>query len=1088
MSEPVCPVDFNFGWDVIADPVRADRTATLFVPATGPVRPITFAQLDDTSSRVAGLFRDLGLDLGDRVVMVIARIPAFYEVIVGAMKAGVAALPGTNLLTARDLAYRIEQSGARAIVVTPEHVHKVDAIASECPTLLHRIVAGPKPAPPGWICLEEALATRPPLRRDEAPPTRARDTSLVYFTSGTTAHPKAVPRDFAYGFAHRITGAHWMDLREGDVHWTLTDTGWAKAAWGLLFPQWSHGATTVLFEGTPQFDVDRHLRLIGQLGVTTFCAPPTVYRMFAQTDLSRYDLSSIRRSMSAGEPLNPEVIEIWRAATGSAPADGYGQTETINIIGNTPGLAVRPGSMGKPIAGFDVRVVDGEGREQPDHEVGEIAVVLPEGLDPRTASVADWPAGLFRGYEVDGERTTDCFHHGCYFTGDTAWRDEDGYIWFVGRSDDVISSGAYRISPFEVESVLQEHPAVAESAVVGKPDPLRGHIVAAFVVLADGHESSDALVRQLQQHCKTQTAPYKYPREILFRSELPKTISGKIRRVELRDSFAATTVAASQAAGPTDVPLLELTIGQALKAAVARWPTRDALIVRHQDVRLTYAELDAEVEQLARALMAAGFQQGDRLGIWSPNHAEWVLTQLATASIGVILVCVNPAYRTHEVQYALRQSGCRGLVAATTFKTSDYVAMVDDVRPALPDLEHVVFIGTDSWTRLVEGSERTSLQALTERRASLAPSDPINIQYTSGTTGSPKGATLTHRNILNNGYFVGRACGYTHEDRICIPVPFYHCFGMVMGNLAAICHGAAMVIPAPSFDPERTLAALAQERCTSLYGVPTMFIAQLAVPSFSDYDLSSLRTGIMAGAPCPVDVMQQCIDHMHMRDVTIAYGMTETSPVSTQTALDDPLQRRVGTVGRVHPHVEIRIVDPETGQVVPRGTRGELCTRGYSVMQGYWSDEARTQQAIDEEGWMHTGDLATMDAEGYVQIVGRIKDMVIRGGENIYPREVEAFLRGHPRIRDVQVIGVPDRRYGEELMAWVQTVDGKTMSVDDVRTFCDGRIAHFKVPRYVAVAEAFPMTVTGKVQKFKMREHAIEVLGLLDEAIGVAGP
>ncbi|MEN0060557.1 MAG: AMP-binding protein [Myxococcota bacterium] len=531
-----CPEDFNFGWDVVSDPMRHHGTAYIFVPANGAPTPVTFGQLNDTSSRVARLFKDLGLGQGARAIMVIARIPSFYNVIVGAMKAGVAALPGTNLLTARDLEYRINQSGAQAVVVTPEHMDKIDAIGDRCPSLQHRIVAGTTERP-GWISLPQRLAECSPLTRTEAPVTRARDTMLIYFTSGTTAHPKAVPRDYSYGFAHRVTGAHWMDLKDGDVHWTLTDTGWAKAAWGLLFPQWQCGATTVLYEGTPQFDVDRHLRLIADLKVSTFCAPPTVYRMFAQVDLTPYDLSSIRRSMSAGEPLNPEVIEVWRKATGSAPADGYGQTETVNIVGNTPGLEVRPGSMGKPIPGFEVHIVNAEGDICPDHEVGEIAIRLPTGLNPATAAVAQWPPGLFRGYEVDGRMVTDCFRHGYYFTGDTAWRDEDGYIWFVGRSDDVISSGAYRISPFEVESTLQEHPAVAESAVVGKPDAMRGHIVAAFVVLASGFSPSEELAKTLQEYCKTQTAPYKYPREILFRSDLPKTISGKIRRVELRESF-----------------------------------------------------------------------------------------------------------------------------------------------------------------------------------------------------------------------------------------------------------------------------------------------------------------------------------------------------------------------------------------------------------------------------------------------------------------------------------------------------------------------------------------------------------------------
>ncbi len=534
----------------------------------------------------------------------------------------------------------------------------------------------------------------------------------------------------------------------------------------------------------------------------------------------------------------------------------------------------------------------------------------------------------------------------------------------------------------------------------------------------------------------------------------------------------------SHTSGATEPPLLTTTIGDDLRRTVARFGDREALVVRHQDVRHTYDELWAAVDELARALLAKGFAKGDRIGIWAPNVAEWILTQFATARLGVILVNINPAYRTHEVSYALRQSGCRGLVAATDFKTSDYVSMVAEVRPDLPDLEHVIFLGTADWTDLLALAGQRSAADVEAVEATLEADDPINIQYTSGTTGFPKGATLSHANILNNAFFVAEACDYTHEDRVCVPVPFYHCFGMVMGTLGCTTHGATIVVPAAAFEPIATLEAVADERCTSLYGVPTMFIAQLAEPSFDSYDLSSLRTGIMAGSPCPIEVMKQCIDRMHMDEVTIAYGMTETSPVSTQTATDDPIDKRVGTVGRVQPHVEIKVVDPTTGDTVPRNTSGEFCTRGYSVMIGYWNDPDRTAEAIDADGWMHTGDLAVMDDDGYVNIVGRIKDMIIRGGENVYPREVEEFLYSHPRIRDVQVVGVPDAKYGEEIMAWIQTEDGGPISVDEVREFCQGRIAHYKVPRYVAVTTEFPMTVTGKIQKFKLRDDAIEQFDL----------
>ena len=529
--------------------------------------------------------------------------------------------------------------------------------------------------------------------------------------------------------------------------------------------------------------------------------------------------------------------------------------------------------------------------------------------------------------------------------------------------------------------------------------------------------------------------------------------------------------------GPTTVPLLDETIPQNLARTVAQHGERDALVSVEQGLRYTYAEFSDEVDRVARGLMALSVAKGDRVGIWSPNYAEWVLVQYATARIGSILVTINPAYRSSELGYVLNQSGTSVLVAVESFLASDYRSMIDEVWDRVP-AERAVYMQTADWDDLLEAAEAVSVEQLEERTAQLAPGDAINIQYTSGTTGFPKGATLSHRNILNNGLFIGEACKYTPEDRVCIPVPFYHCFGMVLGNLACTTHGSAMVIPAAGFDATATLRAVATERCTSLYGVPTMFIAELGDPGLAGYDLSSLRTGIMAGSPCPIEVMRQVVDQMNMREVTIAYGMTETSPVSTQTSADDPLEKRVTTVGRVHPHVEIRIVNPVTGETVPRGTSGEFLTRGYSVMLGYWNDPQRTAEAIDADGWMHTGDLAVMDDEGYVNIVGRIKDMIIRGGENVYPREVEEFLYTHPDIVDVQVIGVPDVRYGEEVMAWVQLRDGADTTDEDIREFCRASIAHYKVPRYIKFTDSFPMTITGKIQKFKMREQSTEELGL----------
>ena len=535
----------------------------------------------------------------------------------------------------------------------------------------------------------------------------------------------------------------------------------------------------------------------------------------------------------------------------------------------------------------------------------------------------------------------------------------------------------------------------------------------------------------------------------------------------------------SYAAGETTPALLEETIGANLERIVAQHGDREALVEVVTGRRWTYASLDADVNALARGLIAAGIAKGDRVGIWAPNCAEWTLVQYATAKIGAIVVNVNPAYRTHELAYALNQSGMRMLISAEAFKTSDYRAMVEEVRRDTLALERVVYIGTDDWTDLVAGGTDLPGDTVAQRMSTLEPGDPINIQYTSGTTGYPKGATLSHRNILNNGFFVTDTINFTHEDRLAIPVPFYHCFGMVMGNLGCTTHGATMVIPGPGFDPGATLKAVQDERCTGVYGVPTMFIAMQNHPDFATYDLSSLRTGIMAGSICPVEVMKHCVNDMHMAEASIAYGMTETSPVSCQTASDDDLERRTETIGKVHPHVEIKIVDPATGKTVERGDTGEFCTRGYSVMIGYWNDQEKTDEAIDADGWMHTGDLAVMRDDGYCNIVGRIKDMVIRGGENIYPREIEEFLYTHPDVEDVQVIGVPDERYGEELCAWVKMRSGATpLDADAVRGFANGKLSHYKIPRYVMVVDEFPMTVTGKIRKVQMREESAEKLGL----------
>ncbi len=555
----------------------------------------------------------------------------------------------------------------------------------------------------------------------------------------------------------------------------------------------------------------------------------------------------------------------------------------------------------------------------------------------------------------------------------------------------------------------------------------------------------------------------------------------------------------SWARGIGEPPLIELTTGELLTQTVARHGDREALVVVHQSVRWTWRELLARVDEVAAGFLALGLAPGDRVGIWAPNCCEWALTQFATARAGLVLVNINPAYRRSELEYALNRVGCKAIVTAPVFKSSNYLEIISSLAPelagstpgqlnaaALPHLRWVIRLGDEPSAGMLNFGEVASRAGDVERRrlvqigAQLKNTDPINIQFTSGTTGFPKGATLSHRNILNNGYFVGAAIKLAAGDRLCIPVPLYHCFGMVMGNLGCLTHGATMVYPSDAFDPLAVLKTVAAERCTALYGVPTMFIAELDHPDFASFDLGSLRTGIMAGSPCPVEVMRRVQGSMHMSEVTIAYGMTETSPVSTQSAVDDPVERRVSTVGRVQPHLEVKIVDAD-GKVAPFDETGELCTRGYSVMSGYWNDEEKTREAIDAEGWMHTGDLATMDAEGYVNIVGRLKDMVIRGGENVYPREIEEFLYRHPKVRDVQVVGVPDARYGEELCACIVLRDGHSSSEEEIRAFCSGQIAHYKVPRYVRFVESFPMTITGKIQKFVMRKQLSEELGLTEQ-------
>ena len=569
------------------------------------------------------------------------------------------------------------------------------------------------------------------------------------------------------------------------------------------------------------------------------------------------------------------------------------------------------------------------------------------------------------------------------------------------------------------------------------------------------------------------------------------------------NALTAPALSRSLSSGATDVPLIEQTLGEFFDTMVARQPEHDALVSAHQRLRYSYRELQTASKQLASALLGLGLKPGERVGIWSHNNAQWLLMQLATAQVGLILVNINPAYRVAELDYALNKVACKALVTMARFKTSDYVGMLRELAPELataepgalqsarlPHLRTVVWIDepgqAEEWPGLLRFSTLLASGDCADPRLVataklLHPSDPINIQFTSGTTGFPKGATLTHRNILNNGFFIGEAMKLTSADRLCIPVPLYHCFGMVLGNLACLTHGATIVYPSDGFDPLAVLQTVQDEKCTGLHGVPTMFIAELDHPRFPEFDLSSLRTGIMAGSPCPIEVMKRVMRDMHMSEVTIAYGMTETSPVSCQSSSTTPMEKRVSTVGLVQPHLQVKVIDTLTGQTVAPGVSGELCTRGYSVMHGYWEDPSRTNEAIDAEKWMHTGDLATMDTEGYVNIVGRIKDMVIRGGENIYPREIEEFLYRHPLIQDVQVVGIPDQKYGEELCAWIIAKPGQALSEEDVKAFCKGQIAHYKVPRYIRFVSEFPMTVTGKIQKFKIRDDMKQQLGLQDD-------
>jgi|GEM_PF-4813 len=1086
------PEYFNFGFDVV-DKWAEDRTKLALVIADEPGRSTdryTFWEMMNVSNKFANVLKKCGLKKGDRVFLMLGRVPEWYISLVAMFKLGVVAMPATTLCTIRDIEYRINRAGAVAVITDEEGAAKVEAVQERCPGLKTRVIVGPQRT--GWLHFWDHVDEAPAeLKRNAR--TKSDDTLLLYFTSGTVSYPKMVLHTQAsYAIGHIITATFWQDLKPTDLHWTLTDTGWAKAAWGSLFGQWTLGATVFHHNTRGKFDAAKTLRILERYGITTFCAPPTGYRMMIKEELKKYDLSNLRHCLSAGEPLNPEVIKIWEEGTGLKIYDGYGQTETVNLVANYRCLPIKQGSMGKPTPGFDVQIVTDDGKVLGPNEEGYIAVrVKPHR-----------PVGLFKEYWKEPEEMARVFSGDWYFTGDKAYKDEDGYFWFVGRADDVIISSGYRIGPFEVESALLEHPAVAESAVVASPDPVRGEVVKAFVVLRPGQEPSEELTKQLQQHVREVTAPYKYPRVVEYVHDLPKTISGKIRRGQLKKEEWAKEAKRrpSYAYVGSVAPLVGLTIGEVLREMAEKFPDNDALVAPPWDVRLTYRQLLEVCSRAARSFMALGVEKGDRVAVWATNHPEWVITQFATAMIGAILVTVNPAYRSHELEYGLKTSEVQTLVLLDKFRSSDYVKMIQEVCPAikkakpgeidcakLPHLKNVILLGKKAsgamrtWEEFIKLGEEVTAEELNKRELILDADEIINIQYTSGTTGLPKGAALTHHNILNNAFFVGEAMKFSHKDRLCIPVPFYHCFGMVLGNLACLTHGSTMVIPGEYFDPKSTLESVEKEKCTAIHGVPTMFIAELEHPDFEKYDLSTLRTGIMAGSPCPIEVMRKVVDLMHAREMTIAYGQTETSPVITQTPYNASIELRTSTVGPPLPHTEVKIVDPENGTIVPIGQDGELCCRGYQVMRGYYNNPEATRQAIDEAGWIHTGDMAVMDEKGYFKITGRIKDMIIRGGENIYPREIEEFLYTHPKISDAQVIGVPSKKYGEEVAVWIKLKEGQKATPEEIQEFCRQQIAHYKVPRYIKFIDEFPMTVTGKIQKFKMREISTKELGLEQE-------
>ena len=1027
--------------------VRPDTVA--FVD---PRRRCSFRQLDDRATRLANALQARGIRRGDRVAVLGLNSLELVESWLAALRLGAIAVPVNFRLVTDEITYLLADSGSAAVIADialapvvaqaqtgAPAVHTVITIGGD----LDDIIDAADESPVGVAVADEAPA-------------------FIMYTSGTTGFPKGAVITHRNLYLHALSSISTLGHHADDDCWMAVAPLFHIAGVAGMLPTFLTGGKVVI-PASGGFDAAATLATIVDEGVTSCWMVPTGWQAVCGTpDLASRDLTRLHRVWWGAAPASTTLLRsMIDSFPGAEIVAAFGQTECSPITCLLRGEdSIRKiGSVGTPMLNVEIRVVDDEMNDVSRGEVGEIVYLGPL---------------VMKEYWNRPEETAEAFRGGWFHSGDLVRQDADGYVYVVDRKKDMIVSGGENIYCAEVENVLAGHPKIAEVAVVGVPDPTWGETPLAVIVPDD--PADPPTETEIESHSRAHLAPYKRPRRVAIVDNLPRNAGGKVLKARLRAAHAS---ALSCDAGPAEPTLLEETIGANFERTASRYPDVEALVDVASCRRWTYAELNSEIDCVARGLIACGVERGDRVGIWAPNCPEWTIFQYATAKIGAIMVAINPAYRTHELAFALRHSGTRLLVSATTFKSSDYRSMVAEVRPQAPDLADVVFLGTGDWDTLRRGAVRVSEEDLRARMDTLEPGDAINIQYTSGTTGAPKGATLSHRNILNNGFLVTEQINLAAGDRLCIPVPFYHCFGMVMGNLGCTSHGATMVIPAAAFDPAATLHAIESEHCTAVYGVPTMFIAMLGQADLGDRDMSSLRTGIMAGATCPMEVMKRCIDELNMTEVAIAYGMTETSPVSCQTLIDDDLHRRTATVGRAHPHVEIKIVDPETGKTVERGQPGEFCTRGYSVMLGYWCDEDRTREAVDEDGWMHTGDLAVMRDDGYCVIVGRIKDMVIRGGENVYPREVEDFLHTHPDIEDVQVIGVPDEKYGEEICAWIQMRAGSApLDTHTVRAFSSGKLAHFKIPRYVHIVDEFPMTVTGKVRKVEMRAVSTRLLGL----------